>query len=158
MSTRSRIGMVTDDGKVVSIYCHHDGYPSYVGEMLLENYTDKAKVERLISLGDISILDAEVEPKETGRFRYAELYPDKPEMVKHTFDTPQEGVVLAYGRDRGEDPETVKPRVDESVEAYEKSDLEEWGYLFKDGKWFVTRGYGNRELVPLTKEYIAESE
>jgi len=156
MSTRSRIGMVQDDGKVISIYCHWDGYPSNNGAILLKSYKDKEKVARLISLGDISSLEAEIEPKaETAPGRYSDT---KDKMVKHTFDTPQAGVVIAYGRDRGEDPETIKPRIDESVDAYEKSDLEEWGYLFKDGQWFVTRGYGKRGLVPLTMEYIAKSE
>jgi hypothetical protein len=72
-------------------------------------------------------------------------------------------VVVAYGRDRGEDPETIKPRVDESVDAFTKSDVEEWGYLFKDGKWFVIDGHVGADadaqtLVPLTEEYIAKSK
>lgn len=161
MSTRSRIGMVQDDGKVISIYCHWDGYPSNNGAILLKHYTDKEKVARLISLGDISCLEAEVEPKaETAPSRYANTDGDgEKKMVKHSFDTPQEGVVIAYGRDRGEDPETIKPRIDESADTFAyDSDIEEWGYLFKDGKWFVTRGYGERNLVPLTLEYIAKSE
>lgn len=159
MSTRGRIGMVTDDGKVISIYSHWDNYPSGSGATLLKHYKDKEKVARLISLGDISLLDAEIEPKdEFGPGRYSDT---KDKKVKHTFDTPQAGVVIAYGRDRGEDPETVKPRVDESVDEFTKSDVEEWGYLFKDGKWFVIDGHVGadcQKLVPLTKEYIAKSE
>jgi hypothetical protein len=157
MSTRSRIGIAKDDGKVVSIYCHWDGYPSNNGAILLKSYKDKAKVEKLISLGDISSLEAEIEPQsETAPGRYPST---KNKMVKHSFDTPQAGVVIAYGRDRGEDPDTIKPRVDNSVEDFVKSDIEEWGYLFKDGQWFVIDGHrDNRELTPLTKEYIAKSE
>lgn len=155
MSTRSRIGMVQDDGKVISIYCHWDGYPSNNGAILLKHYTDKEKVARLISLGDISCLEAEVDPKPSA----PQKYNNKKTVTKHTFDTPQEGVVIAYGRDRGEDPETIKPRIDESADTFAyDSDIEEWGYLFKDGKWFVTRGWGERNLVPLTMEYIAKSE
>lgn len=163
MSTRGRIGMVTDDGKVISIYSHWDNYPCGTGATLLKHYKDKDKVVRLISLGDISILDAEVEPKaETAPSRYADMSGDgEKKMVKHSFDTPQAGVVVAYARDRGEDPETVKPRVDESVDSFTKSDVEEWGYLFKDGKWFVIDGHvgmDSQKLVPLTEEYIAKSE
>lgn len=146
MSTRSRIGMVTDDGKVISIYCHWDGYVQNNGRILLESYTDPAKVKALISLGDISILEAEVEPKE---------------LVEHSFDNPQDGVVVAYGRDRGEDPDSIAPRVDSSVDEFVKSDVEEWGYLFKDGKWFVIDGHvgeQNQKLEPLTLEYIRDSE
>ena len=159
MSTRSRIGMVMDDGKVISIYCHWDGYVQNNGQILLKHYTDKEKVARLIALGDISALAEEIEPKdEFGPGRYSDT---KDKKVKHTFDTPQAGVVVAYARDRGEDPETVKPRVDESVDSFTKSDVEEWGYLFKDGKWFVIDGHvgtDSQKLVPLTEEYIAKSE
>lgn len=163
MSTRGRIGMVTDNGKVISIYSHWNNYPSGSGAILLEHYKDKDKVAQLISLGDISLLDAEVEPKaETAPSRYADMGGDgEKKMVKHTFDTPQEGVVVAYGRDRGEDPDLIKPRVDESVDAFTKSDVEEWGYLFKDGKWFVIDGHvgtKRQKLVPLTEAYIAKSE
>jgi len=163
MSTRSRIGMVQDDGKVISIYCHWDGYPMNNGRILLKSYTDPAKVKALISLGDISCLEAEIEPKaETAPSRYADMSGDgKKKMVKHSFDTPQEGVVVAYGRDRGEDPENIKPRVDESVDEFTKSDVEEWGYLFKDGKWFVIDGHVGadcQKLVPLTLDYIITGE
>lgn len=159
MSTRGRIGMVTDDGKVISIYSHWDNYPCGSGATLLKHYTDKEKVARLIALGDISILEKEIEPKdEFAPGRYSDT---KDKKVKHTFDTPQDGVVVAYGRDRGEDPETIKPRVDESVDAFTKSDVEEWGYLFKDGNWFVIDGHvgtDEQTLSPLTEEYIAKSE
>ena len=163
MSTRSRIGYVADDGKVISIYCHWDGYPSNNGNILLKSYTDLEKVKALISLGDISCLEAEIEPKaETAPSRYADMAGDgKKKMVKHTYNTPQEGVVVAYGRDRGENPDIIKPRVDESVDAFTKSDVEEWGYLFKDGKWFVIDGHvgaNRRKLVPLTEDYIEKSE
>lgn len=163
MSTRSRIGYVLPSGKVKSIYCHWDGYPLNNGRILLKSYTDPKKVKSLISLGDISCLDAEVEPKsEFAPSRYADMSGDgKKKMVKHTFDTPQEGVVIAYGRDRGEDPDIIKPRVDESVAKFTKSDVEEWGYLFKDGKWFVIDGHvgtKRQKLVPLTEAYIAKSE
>ena len=48
MATRSRIGMVKDDGTVESIYCHFDGYPSNNGKILKEHYADKSKVEKLL--------------------------------------------------------------------------------------------------------------
>ena len=152
MSTRSRIGIAQDDGTVKSIYCHWDGYPSNNGKILLDHYTDRTKVESLIALGDISALEAEVAPTEElapGR------YSDTKKPVRHSFDTPQENVTIAYARDRGEDFEEVKPRIDESVAAFEKSDLEEWGYLFKDGKWLV-KGCCDKKFVPLTEKFCLE--
>lgn len=162
MSTRSRIGMVQADGKVVSIYCHNDGYVQGVGDTLLHHYTDPKKVESLISLGDISSLHENIDPDPKGgeeRFFDVKTYhwKTRPAKGKHSFDRPQMGVVVAYGRDRGEDPEIIKPRVDESAEAFTKGDVEEWGYLFKDGKWFYVDGHketNRRRLKPLTEKVV----
>ena len=56
MGTRSRIAMRNEDGTFTSIYCQWNGYPSWMGRILLENYTDEQSVHKLIALGDISIL------------------------------------------------------------------------------------------------------
>ena len=61
MSTRSRIGMQLPDGRIESIYCHFDGYPSGVGTTLNKFYTDPEKVEDLINLGDISQLGEDID-------------------------------------------------------------------------------------------------
>ena len=50
MSTRSLIGIQREKDKFEVIYCHSDGYPTYNGAMLLDHYSDKEKVERLVSL------------------------------------------------------------------------------------------------------------
>ena len=60
MATRSNIGIQGADGIIKAIYCHWDGYPSGVGAMLAEHYTDPAKVEALINLGDFSSLTPEL--------------------------------------------------------------------------------------------------
>ena len=57
MSTRSAIAIVHDDGTVTSIYCHHDGYPSYMLNMLKDNYSEEEKVKELINLGDLSSVE-----------------------------------------------------------------------------------------------------
>ena len=120
MATRSRIGMEQPNGEVRSIYCHWDGYPEGVGATLQEHYTNPEKVAALIALGDISSL---------GRFVDVNI----PGVV-HTFDNPDEGVTVAYHRDRGE--EFRAPRVDASVEAFSRSDIEEYGYVFtQSGEW-----------------------
>ena len=120
MATRSRIGMEQPNGEVRSIYCHWDGYPEGVGATLKEHYTNPEKVEALIALGDISVL---------GRFVDVNI----PGVV-HTFDNPDEGVTVAYHRDRGE--AFRAPRVDASVDAFSRSDIEEFGYVFtQNGEW-----------------------
>lgn len=135
MATRSRIGVVQDDGTVRSIYCHWDGYPKYNGKVLLNHY-DLEKTERLVSLGDISSLDVRTEP-----------------FGDHTFDNPEKGVVVAYGRDRGEKD------VDAIVfNTWDDAHTEEFCYIMdRDGTWYVS-GWGNgidgNGFVPLTEELI----
>ena len=120
MATRSRIGMEQPNGEVRSIYCHWDGYPEGVGATLQEHYTDPAKVEALIALGDISVLEPLVEPDVPG--------------VEHSFANPAPCVTVAYHRDRGES--FFPPRVDASVESFSQSDIEEYGYVFtQSGEW-----------------------
>jgi hypothetical protein len=135
MSTRSRIGILNDDGSVYSIYCHYDGYTCGVGKCLAAHYTDPEKVRELIELGDISSLAPEI-------------------GVKHPFDNPHpyntdlynefrqkyEGMVSAYGRDRGET----------GIYAIHSPSVQEFGgiggvqyyYLFCDGEWLVCESYG----------------
>lgn len=70
MATRSRIAIENENGKVQSIYCHYDGYPSHNGEILNGNYVDVDTVKELIGLGDISILAENVtETQAYGRDR-----------------------------------------------------------------------------------------
>lgn len=59
MSTRSVIGFIKD-GFYYSIYCHHDGYLSHNGRILLECYTDFDKVERMVNGGSMSSLGATI--------------------------------------------------------------------------------------------------
>jgi hypothetical protein len=142
MATRSRIGIENEDGTVSSIYCHWDGYPDRNGKILVAHYSDREKVKELIALGAISALNENVAPKELMDHligvRMLKSFKVIPNSV-HSFDTPEDGVTVAYHRDRGE--ELQEARVDESIEAYAKSDYEEYGYVFtKDNEWKVVDG------------------
>ena len=120
MSTRSYICMKIDDDKYKTIYCHSDGYLTYNGAMLLDHYSDKAKVEKLLDLGNISVLYENIEPD-----------PTKPHSFD--YDKRQEGVVVAYGRDRGEERQEAK------ILSFEQlTDDQSWIeyiYIFDDNKW-----------------------
>lgn len=56
MATRSYIGIALSNGNVKTIYCHYDGYLSYVGSVLKEHYTTVDQVNELINGGDMSSL------------------------------------------------------------------------------------------------------
>ena len=128
MATRSTISVQGNDGKIKTIYCHWDGYPSNNGQLLLENYDTIEKVNDLISLGDISSLREKPFPDST-----------KP----HSFDNPQADVVIAYHRDRNEE------LCIEEYSSKEEIRGEEYDYIFIDGEWYV-RKYNEFNL--LTKE------
>lgn len=60
MATRSRIAVEIEEGEVLSVYCHNDGYLEGVGERLLNlfpNGTDPSEVLEFIEEGDRSTVD-----------------------------------------------------------------------------------------------------
>src|SRR5574344_2066060 len=96
MSTRSYICKENEDGTITGSYCHCDGYLTYNGAMLIDHYNTQERVDKLLSLGNMSCLNPIIEPD-----------PSKP----HTFDDRQPDVTVFYGRDRGEkgqEAQTVK--------------------------------------------------
>ena len=119
MSTRSYIGIELDDGRIMGSYCHSDGYLTYNGAMLLDHYSDRAKVEKLISFGDMAALSEYIDPF-SGR--------------EHNFDHRQEGVTVFYGRDRGE--KGTEPRIVDLEDINSPHSWIEYCYVYgKDGKW-----------------------
>ena len=145
MSTRSHIGIWNEDGSLDVIYCHWDGYPSYNGALLLHHYQDPEKIRELIALGDISSLAESVKPAEG----------------EHTFESPQEVVVVAYGRDRHEDG--VDTKHFDTLDEYKKLMRSEGGYIeyvylyqASNRKWIWTPATDNIGLVEL-KELTEEN-
>ncbi len=122
MATRSRIGIVNEDGTTItSIYCHNDGYPEYNGKILVENYDTREKIMALMDLGDLSSLGPTL-------------------GEAHDFNVYNGNVCTAYGRDRGE--EGTEALVCGCETDYRLRD-EEYNYLFKsDGKWYMAKHDG----------------
>lgn len=97
MSTRSDIIAHCKDGKWRRIYCHFDGYLEGVGKTLIEHYGNQVKIEKLMALGDLSILGEKIgvkHPFDGPSFRDVEKYA--------TFEKRYGKMCRAYGRDRGE--------------------------------------------------------
>lgn len=113
MSTRSRIGIEGEDGRVRSVYCHSDGYLSYNGAQLLAHYNDAERALALINEGDLSFLNGpELAPVGT-----------------------RDGGTVSYKRWRNE--EGVDPREDTSRDTFRCDD--DWDieyfYLYGPRGW-----------------------
>ena len=136
MSTRSRIGIEMPDGKIKSIYCHWDGYPSGVGVKLYRWYKDRKKIEKLMELGDISSLgeDYDEELSKADWKMFEELDKKKREELLEKVSK----MTVAY-KDRGED---VPARIDDDETRFiQKSNLcgEEYVYLWMEDYTGVER-------------------
>lgn len=117
MSTHCRIGIENKDGTVTSVYCHHDGYPSYAGKVLKENYANEEKLRELISYGDTSSIESSLAESKSESYAM-----------------------------HGEDLSIMESDLEKFL-----GNRNEYGYLFRNGIWFVDYGKG---LVELTDEII----
>lgn len=122
MATRSTIIQKLDNGKYRSIYCHWDGYLSNNGKILFTNYKDKEKVSKLMELGSLSSLRAEV---------------DIPEGVTHSMDNQHSDITISYFRDRGNEKWEDVKYLDKNT--LKKSIDEFYSYIYIDGDWYVTK-------------------
>ena len=130
MATRSRIGLLLDNDYVLSVYHHWDGYPSFLGVFLQQNYTTKEQIAELLDGGDISHLDSDTDW-------------NNEKVDNH----------VQYYNLRGEKTE---PRLDLNVEDYienEYSAMEEYAYLFENGEW-ICYDLDTKQTVEI-KERIA---
>ena len=126
MATRSNIAYKTPEGKIRSVYCHWDGYPAHNGEMLVRHYQQARKIAQLVEMGQISILAEDVFPTPNSG---------------HSFDSPEEGVTVFYGRDRGET--LVGTQEYDDIPSW-IDDMEEYAYLWNGREWLVN-DHGERD-------------
>lgn len=141
MSTRSLVGIQNKDGSVNYVYVHSDGYLSGVGKTLLENYSDRKKVRRLINLGDLSSLGEVIGRKHP--FDLSKLYPNywNDPVVHAKFDAdPRQKYTRAYGRDRGEKDVGFKTAA--SLKDFKRQDMgtEFWYVRLYNGAWAYSDG------------------
>jgi len=128
MATRSTIGIIDNKtGVVTSIYCHWDGYPENNGRILVDHYTDPAKIHQLMALGALSSLCEEI-------------------GEKHDFNTNSQSYCTAYGRDRGETQ--VGSMTHNSIDAWLEHS-EEFNYLWDGQRWNCCRGADIKKTVDL---------
>jgi hypothetical protein len=118
MSTHCNIVIKTKDNKYKGVYCHFDGYPEGVGKTLKNNFCNEEMANKLIDLGNLSIVANAVRIDPIGQ---------------HSYSSPEKGTVVAYTRDRGEEWEDNKPMVNILISEFRESYI----YLFEDNKWWL---------------------
>ena len=146
MATRSTIALEFADNTVGQVYCHWDGYLENNGKILLENYTDPFKLQKLIDLGDLSSLRPEI--GEEHPFSVFDLPNDSPLSKDGKFEELYGEMCTFYGRDRGETG--VNARYFKDFADYKKNhQYEEFEYILRtDGKWYVSTG-GDYKLLAI---------
>ena len=112
MGTRSAIGYKLPNGKIRAKYCHWDGYvEGGVGQTLQEHYQAAWKIGRMVELGDMSTLAAEIDD------------------------------CVFYGRDRGDSPRDVDAQdyddFDDFTTSFEGC---EYFYVWNGNEWLVSQG------------------
>ena len=138
MGTRSAIGIKHGD-VVKAVYCHWDGYLEHNGLLLARFYDNSVKVNKLISMGDLSSLGASIGEQQN--------FNDYREV-----DTLEETWCKFYKRDRGEENVDFRTFKDEQDFLENFNGGEEFHYLFKDGKWYYSDS--GSEFKPLEIDLI----
>ena len=134
--THSLIAIENEDGSVTGVYCHSDGYFEYVGWLLYAHYRDITKVKELISLGALSSLGARIGEK-IDMNRY---------MRDMDYFRKYQCQVVAYHRDRGEEPEYSQYK--NKAEFTKMQDFN-YLYIFSNGVWQAKNCSSNRKLMKL---------
>jgi hypothetical protein len=124
MSTSSTIGYADKSGNIFSIRCNWGGNIYEASKLLNTHYTQRDKVVQLVSLGNLCVLKARIEAYNP---------------TKHSYTTPEQGVCVFYGRDRGEP--CHETNMHRNVETFlEDSPDDTYTFLFDSGHWYVSDG------------------
>ena len=115
MATRARIGYkIPGTSAIISVYHHWDGYPSFLGKKLVEEYATDSVVRELINLGDMSRIESDRD------WNGKKMPPATP---------------LTYAS-RGDD--NIEPTLSESLEEFCEEGVACWAeyvYLYDEGFW-----------------------
>lgn len=132
MATRARIAIELADGSILSSYHHWDGYPAGLGFNLVSHWDDPEVLLQAIRLGDASNWGKRIAPK-----------------GEHSFNAPEDGVNVYYGRDRGESNVDAVPFADFDVfvKNFDRAG-EEYAYcLRRDGTWSMIERYADNAVT-----------
>ena len=126
-----------DKDPIQGIYLHHEGSLNFAGVTLYNNYKNRAKVNELIALGDLSVLRDNI-------------------GTKTQYRNPAPNQCVAYHRDAEEDLEISK--FTDMAEVEELSKMYSYVYIWKNKQWqYLVRKDDKRiEMTPLKDILIAK--
>jgi len=130
--------------KAKAVYCHWDGYLAHNGYILQTQY-DSVKANKLVSMGDLSSLGADIgEQHDFGREMTEDMYADIGSNVSCSKDC------TFYGRDRGEE-DTGYATFQSLNDLLENAEgrWAEYVYILKGNEWF----YSKRTVVENGEEF-----
>ena len=143
MATRAIIAKLDDNG-VQAIYSHSDNYLEHTGKILDQHYQDEDKVDELLSLGDLSIIDENIGEKIN--FNDYKLRVENKQC-------------LFYARDRGEKYKQAEQFYDENVLIkYGYNCDVDFIYMFAYGYWYVYDIHNGEAYNELNKFKELEDE
>ncbi len=118
MGTRSYIAKQVGSNSYRTIFSQLDGYPSYLGMLLMDHYNTEDMVDKLLNLGDIYVLKPKLEPNAN---------------QPHDFLNRQKDVTLAFSRDFNEEGFDASIK---TLEELEENWEIEFVYVFtQENKW-----------------------
>lgn len=148
MSTHANIAILKPNGNIQSIYCHFDGYPQHVGQILHDHYNNQERVQQLIALGNISSLGEKLEPSEL-EIKYKHRYSNEFALLDEAEKERLSNDAQFHTRriDLGSEPTENK--------ALNHLCLEEYIYIFTPRGWYMVSpsdpfAITNQEMTRLT--------
>lgn len=128
MATRSMIVLDKGSFGYSGIYCHSDGYVSYVGLLLYCFYDTEYKIKQLQGLGSLSRLG----------MRLGHVIDFKKQQMDIDYYEQNKSQCCAYTRDRGDAFEVLNSKNlnDFCTESYL--------YVFRNGEWYYKGGNAKR--------------
>ena len=148
MSTHANIAILKPNGNIQSIYCHFDGYPQHVGQILHDHYNNQERVQQLIALGNISSLGEKLEPSEL-EIKYKHRYSNEFALLSEDEKERLSNDAKFHTRriDLGNEPTENK--------ALNHLCLEEYIYIFTHKGWYMVSpsdpfAITNQEMTRLT--------
>ena len=106
---------------------------------MLEHYNSEEKAKALVELGDVSVVKKKLVPAEGTVHNF-------------DYDKRQEGVSVFYGRDRGEDWESIKPIAIQNT-VFDEHSYYNYLYDVEEGRWLVSKN--GKDFTSL-KEAVAK--